>query len=60
MAIGRRKACPKHNKKPVTGHGASKEQVCRMVKSVLGLAAELPLDESDAATVASCNAYDAR
>jgi Holliday junction resolvasome RuvABC endonuclease subunit len=54
-------ACPKRNQKAVTGHGASKkEQVGRMVKSVFGLAAELPLDESDAAAVASCNAYDAR
>jgi Holliday junction resolvasome RuvABC endonuclease subunit len=60
MAIGRRKACPKHNKKPVTGHGASKEQVCRMVKSVLGLADELPLDESDAMAMALCHADNAR
>jgi len=30
------------------------------VKSVLGLDDELPLDESDAAAVALCHAYNAR
>jgi crossover junction endodeoxyribonuclease RuvC len=42
----------------VTGHGAAKkEQVGRMIKSVLGLPDELPLDESDAAAAALCHAY---
>lgn len=56
-----REYAPKRIKMAVTGHGAaSKEQVGRMVKSVFGLAAELPLDESDAAAVALCHAYNAR
>ena len=49
---------PKRIKMAVTGHGAAKkEQVGRMIKSVLGLPAELPLDESDAAAAALCHAY---
>jgi crossover junction endodeoxyribonuclease RuvC len=49
---------PKRIKMAVTGHGAaSKEQVGRMIKSVLGLPDELPLDESDAAAAALCHAY---
>jgi crossover junction endodeoxyribonuclease RuvC len=56
-----REYAPKRIKMAVTGHGAaSKEQVGRMVKSVLGLDDELPLDESDAAAVALCHAYNAR
>ena len=56
-----REYAPKRIKMAVTGHGAaSKEQVGRMVKSVLGLEHELPLDESDAAAVALCHAYNAR
>ena len=52
---------PKRIKMAVTGHGAaSKEQVGRMIKSVFGLAEELPLDESDAAAAALCHAYNAR
>lgn len=49
---------PKRIKMAVTGHGSSKkEQVGRMIKSVLGLTDELPLDESDAAAAALCHAY---
>jgi crossover junction endodeoxyribonuclease RuvC len=56
-----REYAPKRIKMAVTGHGAaSKEQVGRMVKSVFGLDHELPLDESDAAAVALCHAYNAR
>jgi crossover junction endodeoxyribonuclease RuvC len=56
-----REYAPKRIKMAVTGHGAaSKEQVGRMVKSVLGLEQELPLDESDAAAAALCHAYNAR
>lgn len=56
-----REYAPKRIKMAVTGHGAaSKEQVGRMVKSVFGLGVELPLDESDAAAVALCHAYNAR
>jgi crossover junction endodeoxyribonuclease RuvC len=52
---------PKRIKMAVTGHGAaSKEQVGRMIKAALGLAAELPLDESDAAAAALCHAYTAK
>lgn len=65
-ALGRlglvvREYAPKRIKMAVAGHGAAtKEQVGRMVKTVLGLAAELPLDESDAAAAALCHAYNAR
>ena len=56
-----REYAPKRIKMAVAGHGgASKEQVGRMVKSVFGLDRELPLDESDAAAVALCHAYNAR
>jgi len=49
---------PKRIKMAVTGHGAAKkEQVGRMIKSVFGLAKELPLDESDATAAALCHAY---
>ncbi len=52
---------PKRIKMAVTGHGAaSKEQVGRMVRSVLNLPADLPLDESDATAAALCHAYTAR
>lgn len=52
---------PKRIKMAVTGHGAaSKEQVGRMIRANLGLDADLPLDESDAAAVALCHAYTAR
>jgi crossover junction endodeoxyribonuclease RuvC len=52
---------PKRIKLAVAGHGAAqKEQVGRMIRAVLGLAAELPLDESDAAAVALCHAHTAR
>ncbi|MEI7652338.1 MAG: crossover junction endodeoxyribonuclease RuvC [Verrucomicrobiota bacterium] len=52
---------PKRIKMAVTGHGAaSKEQVGRMVRNVLSLPADLPLDESDAAAAALCHAYTAR
>ena len=56
-----REYAPKRIKMAVTGHGAaSKEQVGRMEKSVFGLDRDLPLDESDAAAVALCHAYNAR
>jgi crossover junction endodeoxyribonuclease RuvC len=52
---------PKRIKLAVAGHGAAKkEQVGRMVRSVLGLATDLALDESDAAAVALCHAFTAR
>lgn len=52
---------PKRIKMAVTGHGAAKkEQVGRMIKAVLGLQTELPLDESDAAAAALCHAYTGR
>jgi crossover junction endodeoxyribonuclease RuvC len=52
---------PKRIKMAVTGHGAAKkEQVGRMIKSVFGLADELPLDESDATAAALCHAYTGR
>ena len=52
---------PKRIKLAVTGHGsASKEQVGKMVKSILKLNTELPLDESDAAAIALCHAFTAR
>jgi crossover junction endodeoxyribonuclease RuvC len=61
LGVTVREYAPKRIKMAVTGHGAaSKEQVGRMVKSVFGLDHELPLDESDAAAVALCHAYNAR
>lgn len=52
---------PTRIKLAVAGHGsAKKEQVGRMVRSVLGLSAELALDESDAAAAALCHAFTAR
>jgi crossover junction endodeoxyribonuclease RuvC len=52
---------PTRIKLAVAGHGsAKKEQVGRMVRSVLGLPAELALDESDAAAAALCHAFTAR
>lgn len=52
---------PKRIKLAVTGHGsASKEQVGRMIGSLLGLTTTLPLDESDAAAVALCHAFTGR
>jgi crossover junction endodeoxyribonuclease RuvC len=52
---------PKRIKLAVTGHGsASKEQVGKMIKSILNLRSELPLDESDAAAIALCHAFTAR
>jgi crossover junction endodeoxyribonuclease RuvC len=52
---------PTRIKLAVAGHGAAKkEQVGRMVRSVLGLPAELALDESDAAAAALCHAFTAR
>jgi crossover junction endodeoxyribonuclease RuvC len=49
---------PKRIKMAVTGHGAAKkDQVGKMIKSVLGLPDELSLDESDAAAAALCHAY---
>ena len=59
VAVG--EYAPKRIKMAVTGHGAaSKEQVGRMVRSLLGLPTDLPLDESDAAAAALCHAYTAR
>jgi len=52
---------PRRIKMAVSGHGAaSKEQVGRMVRTVLGLPTELSLDESDAAAAALCHAFTAR
>lgn len=52
---------PKRIKLAVTGHGsASKEQVGKMIKSILNLRSELPLDESDAAAIALCHVFTAR
>ena len=52
---------PTRIKLAVAGHGAAKkEQLGRMVRSVLGLATELALDESDAAAAALCHAFTAR
>jgi crossover junction endodeoxyribonuclease RuvC len=52
---------PKRIKLAVTGHGsASKEQVGKMIQSILKLSRELPLDESDAAAIALCHAFTAR
>jgi crossover junction endodeoxyribonuclease RuvC len=52
---------PKRIKLAVTGHGsASKEQVGKMIRSILKLNRDLPLDESDAAAIALCHAFTAR
>lgn len=52
---------PSRVKQAVTGSGkAAKAQVGRMVASLLRLARELPLDESDAAAVALCHGWTAR
>lgn len=48
---------PLRIKQAVVGYGrASKEQVAALVKQLLRIATELPLDESDAAAVALCHA----
>ena len=58
MGIPIAEYAPKRIKMAVTGHGAaSKDQVSRMIKSLLHLTAELPWDESDAAAIALCHAY---
>lgn len=52
---------PSRIKQAVTGNGkASKEQVEGMVRSLLRLGEELPLDESDAAAAALCHGWSAR
>jgi crossover junction endodeoxyribonuclease RuvC len=52
---------PTRIKLAVAGHGgASKEQVGRMVRTVLRLGDALALDESDAAAAALCHAFTAR
>ena len=52
---------PTRIKLAVSGHGgASKEQVGRMVRTVLRLDDALALDESDAAAAALCHAFTAR
>ena len=52
---------PTRIKLAVAGHGAAKkEQVGRMIRSVLHLGHALPLDESDAAATALCHAFTAR
>jgi len=52
---------PTRIKLAVAGHGAAKkEQVGRMVRTVLRLGEELALDESDAAAAALCHAFTAR
>lgn len=52
---------PTRIKLAVAGHGgASKEQVGRMIRSLLRLDEELALDESDAAAAALCHAFTAR
>jgi len=48
---------PLRIKQSVVGYGrASKDQVAAMVRQYLGLAADLPSDEADAAAVAICHA----
>ncbi|GHB92761.1 crossover junction endodeoxyribonuclease RuvC [Cerasicoccus arenae] len=48
---------PLRIKQAVVGYGrASKEQVAAMVRQQLGLLADLPLDEADAAATAICHA----
>ena len=52
---------PTRIKLAVAGHGgAKKEQVGRMIRTVLRLGEELALDESDAAAAALCHAFTAR
>ena len=52
---------PTRIKLAVAGHGsASKEQVGRMIRTVLRLGDALALDESDAAAAALCHAFTAR
>lgn len=52
---------PTRIKLAVAGHGsAKKEQVGRMIRTVLHLDATLGLDESDAAAAALCHAFTAR
>jgi crossover junction endodeoxyribonuclease RuvC len=52
---------PTRIKLAVAGHGsASKEQVGRMIRTVLRLGSQLALDESDAAAAALCHAFTAR
>ena len=52
---------PTRIKLAVAGHGgASKEQVGRMIRTVLRLGDTLALDESDAAAAALCHAFTAR
>jgi crossover junction endodeoxyribonuclease RuvC len=52
---------PTRIKLAVAGHGgATKEQVGRMIRTVLRLGEELALDESDAAAAALCHAFTAR
>ena len=52
---------PTRIKLAVAGHGAAKkEQVGRMVRTVLRLDEALALDESDAAAAALCHAFTAR
>lgn len=52
---------PTRIKQAVTGNGkASKEQVAGMMRSVLRLEADLPLDESDAAAAALCHGWTLR
>lgn len=49
---------PVEIKKAITGSGmASKEQVMKMVRSLLGLNRELSFDTTDALAVALCHAY---
>ena len=61
LNISVKEYAPKRIKLAVTGHGsASKEQVGKMIKSILNLRSELPLDESDAAAIALCHAFTAR
>mgnify|MGYP006204924673 CR=1 FL=1 len=52
---------PTRIKLAVAGHGAAKkEQVSRMIRTVLRLGEELALDESDAAAAALCHAFTSR
>ena len=52
---------PLRVKQAVVGYGrASKEQVSRQVTGLLGLPADLPFDEADAAAVAFCHAFTVR
>lgn len=61
MGLSVHEYAPKRIKMAVTGNGsADKEQVGRMIKTILGLSLTLPLDESDAAAVALCHSYTKR